>query len=289
MSDASSMMAPGADDYPVEHDHHHDEHEGHFTPEEALDNAKFAMWLYIGSEVMIFSGMIAAYLVFRRFNVEAVHLAQEHLSITLVSLNTFLLLASSWMMVMGLREVQRGNNQGLVRWLSGTVVFGVIFVGLQVVEYAELAHNGVVLTVPTEEEVTAIVDSGTIPLWLEEGIEALEVAELAEAEVAVETGEAATEGEATIQSEAVSAEPTLAERATLVAQSLGQYGQRFYAPTAFHGAHVIVGCLWGLWIINRAWRRKFTAERYAAVEVFGLYWHFVDVVWIILFTFIYLI
>lgn len=285
MTDAHMPLAHGH-----EHDHAHDDHDhSHLTPEQELDNAKFATWLYIGSEVMIFSGMLVAYLIFRRFNYTAVELAKDHLSIQLVSLNTFLLLASSWMMVMGLREVQRGNNKGLVRWLTGTVVFGAIFVGLQVVEYVELAHNGIVLTVPTEAEVAEIVESGDIPHWLEEGIAALEAEELANASIAVETGDAAIEGEELLSEVGVSEEATLTEQATIVAQDLGKFGQRFYAPTAFHGAHVIVGCLWGLWIINRAQRRKFTAQRYASVEVFGLYWHFVDVVWIVLFTFIYLI
>ncbi len=320
MTDAQHMSI-AAGDAAHEHDHH-DDH-GHFTPEEALENAKFAMWLYIGSEIMIFSGMLVAYLVFRVYNIEAIELAKEHLSISLVSANTFLLLASSWAMVMGLRQVQRGNNDGLVRWLSVTVVMGAIFVGLQVVEYVELAHNGVVLTVPTEEEVTEIVESGNVPHWIEEGIETFAasttaaesepVAEVVEdsaltespaeveAAAAVEGDPLAEDSEAGMaeapivdQSADEDANPafgelTFAQQATVVAQSLGQYGQRFYTPTAFHGAHVIVGCLWGLWIINKAHRKQFTARRYAAVEVFGLYWHFVDVVWIILFTFIYLI
>lgn len=288
MSDA--MVTTRAEEYPEEHAHHHDDH-GHLTPQETLENAKFAMWLYIGSEIMIFSGMLAAYLVFRRFNYESVALAKEHLSIPLVSFNTFLLLASSWAMVMGLRAVQSGNNRGLVNWLSLTVIMGAAFVGLQVVEYAELAHNGVVLTVPTQDEVAAMVETDEMPEWLEEGIAHTDFAALAETEIAVEGGTAPAEGAAVLEDAPTVAdgEITRLEQATLVAQNLAKYGQRFYAPTAFHGAHVIVGCLWGLWVINRGWRNKFTSERYAAVEVFGLYWHFVDVVWIILFTFIYLI
>ena len=284
MSEASqaasgNMVTTRAEAYQDELAHHdHDDH-AHFTPEEELDNSKFAMWLYIGSEVMIFSAMLAAYLIFRIWNPEIVELAKDHLSISLVSANTFLLLASSWAMVMGLREVQKGNNDGLVRWLSMTVIMGAIFVGLQVVEYAELAHNGVVLTVPTEDEVTQTVESGAIPAWIEEGVEHLELAEVP----TVDDAAAVAEGDAAAE------DVTFLDQAVIVAQGLGQYGQRFYAPTAFHGAHVIVGCLWGLWIINRGWRKKYTSERYASVEVFGLYWHFVDVVWIVLFTFIYLI
>ena len=63
---------------------------------------------------------------------------------------------------------------------------------------------------------------------------------------------------------------------------------RFYTPTAFHGAHVIIGIIWALWVVWRAWKGHYSAENYVGVETFGLYWHFVDVVWILLFTLIYL-
>jgi heme/copper-type cytochrome/quinol oxidase subunit 3 len=44
------------------HDDHHDDHGGHMSPAEQLENSKFAMWLYIGSEIMIFSGILIGYL-----------------------------------------------------------------------------------------------------------------------------------------------------------------------------------------------------------------------------------
>jgi heme/copper-type cytochrome/quinol oxidase subunit 3 len=67
------------------------------------------------------------------------------------------------------------------------------------------------------------------------------------------------------------------------------FGMRFYAPTAFHGVHVIVGVLWGLFVMYNARKGNYSSKNHAGVEIFGLYWHFVDVVWIILFTMLYLI
>jgi heme/copper-type cytochrome/quinol oxidase subunit 3 len=180
-----------------------------------IGNAKLAMWLYLASEVVIFGTLIAVYVVFRANHPEVVQEVQNELGIALVGINTFLLLASSWAMVMGLREAQKNNPQGLVRWISLTALLGAVFVGLQAVEYTELGHVGISL--------------GT------------------------------------------------------------EYGMRFYAPTAFHGAHVIVGVLWALRIIYRGRKGIYNAQNYLAVEIFGLYWHFVDVVWIFLFTIIYLI
>jgi len=67
------------------------------------------------------------------------------------------------------------------------------------------------------------------------------------------------------------------------------FGMRFYAPTAFHGAHVIVGVIWAIWVVNGALKGKYSNNKYLGVEIFGLFWHFVDVVWIVLFTVIYLV
>jgi len=279
MTDAQMELQHGAHDDHAAHDH--EDHEHHISPEQELDNAKTFTWLYIGSEVMIFAAMLSTYLIFRVWDWEYVQLAKEHLSIPLVSANTFLLLASSWMMVMGLRAIKLGSNSGLVRWITGTVVLGAVFVGLQVVEYVELSHNGIVLTPRSTEQINAWADGEeAAPEWLEEGVVLLRES----AALDNETGDEESLEPMSIEESAITA-----EEITEVSQGLTQYGMRFYAPTAFHGAHVIIGCLWGIWILLKGARGGFSAERHASVEVFGLYWHFVDVVWIVLFTFIYLI
>jgi heme/copper-type cytochrome/quinol oxidase subunit 3 len=64
---------------------------------------------------------------------------------------------------------------------------------------------------------------------------------------------------------------------------------RFYAMTGFHGFHVIIGVLWALFLLWNGSKGRYSADNYIGVEIFGLYWHFVDVVWIFLFTLIYLV
>jgi heme/copper-type cytochrome/quinol oxidase subunit 3 len=191
-------------------EHHHDD----APSQEQISNAKLAMWLYLASEVVIFATLLAVYLVFRANHPEVVQEVQDELGIGLVSFNTFLLLTSSWAMVMGLREAQKDNPKGLVRWIGLTALMGAGFVALQGVEYTELAHAGISI--------------GT------------------------------------------------------------EYGMRFYAPTAFHGAHVIIGVLWALRVMMKARKGTYNARNVLGVEIFGLYWHFVDVVWLFLFTIIYL-
>ncbi|CAN5881590.1 cytochrome c oxidase subunit 3 family protein [soil metagenome] len=67
------------------------------------------------------------------------------------------------------------------------------------------------------------------------------------------------------------------------------YGATFFTMTGFHGAHVTIGVLCLCFVAWRAFRGKYTAQSYGGVEIVGLYWHFVDLVWIILFTIVYLI
>ena len=71
--------------------------------------------------------------------------------------------------------------------------------------------------------------------------------------------------------------------------SEGLFGSTFYIMTGFHGFHVSVGVICMSFVTWKAFRGKYTAQDYRGVEVIGLYWHFVDLVWIILFTIVYLI
>jgi len=67
------------------------------------------------------------------------------------------------------------------------------------------------------------------------------------------------------------------------------YGATFYTMTGFHGAHVTIGVLCLIFVLFRAMRGAYTQGSHGGVEIIGLYWHFVDLVWIILFTIVYLI
>jgi len=68
-----------------------------------------------------------------------------------------------------------------------------------------------------------------------------------------------------------------------------QFGTTFFMTTGFHGCHVFAGVVYLSTILVRGWRGSFSRTNYAPVETAGLYWHFVDLVWILVFTFIYLV
>jgi heme/copper-type cytochrome/quinol oxidase subunit 3 len=67
------------------------------------------------------------------------------------------------------------------------------------------------------------------------------------------------------------------------------FGSSFFVLTGFHGAHVTVGVIWMAFLWVLALRDRLPPSRALSVEIAGLYWHFVDVVWIVIFTLIYLI
>lgn len=71
--------------------------------------------------------------------------------------------------------------------------------------------------------------------------------------------------------------------------SEGVYGSTFYVMTGFHGFHVTIGVICLIFVAWKAFQGKYSSTDHRGVEVVGLYWHFVDLVWIILFTIVYLI
>jgi heme/copper-type cytochrome/quinol oxidase subunit 3 len=67
------------------------------------------------------------------------------------------------------------------------------------------------------------------------------------------------------------------------------FGSSFFVLTGFHGAHVSGGVIWLMMLVVLALRGKLDSRDYTKVEIAGLYWHFVDIVWIAIFTIVYLI
>jgi cytochrome c oxidase subunit III len=202
-------------------------------------NMKMGMWVFLLSEVMFFTGLIGAYIILRFAHPEAFAEPGVVLNVPLTAGNTFLLICSSVTMVKAFAEIEKGNQKGLQRYLIATALIGMLFVGVQGVEYYKLAHEGFV---PVASLYHALGRHGA------------------------EAGEAG---------------------AAVIGGPL--YGSTFYTMTGFHGAHVTIGvlCLW--FTVFQAFRGRYTAQNVGGVEIMGLYWHFVDLVWIILFTIVYLI
>jgi heme/copper-type cytochrome/quinol oxidase subunit 3 len=81
----------------------------------------------------------------------------------------------------------------------------------------------------------------------------------------------------------------LVDSGKLTATAAGLFSSAFYTMTGFHGFHVTCGVICMTFVTIKAFRGGYSGGRFHGVEVIGLYWHFVDLVWIILFTIVYLI
>lgn len=212
-------------------------------PGAGVYNGKLGMWIFLGSEVMFFTALIGSYVILRFGQPEFWAEPGQMLNVPVTAANTFLLICSSVTMVKAFAAVQDGDQRGLRLWLLATVIIGATFVSVQVFEYLQLVHEGMV------------------PGGYVEGSHFAEVAA---------AGEAYKGG------------PALPEAVSL-------YGSSFYTMTGFHGFHVTMGVLCMIFVTVKAWRGGYTQQDHGGVEVIGLYWHFVDLVWIILFTIVYLI
>ncbi len=192
--------------------HHHPIYDYDSGP--PVHRGKFAIWLFLATEIMFFTGLIGTYIVIRMGSTSWPD-PEQRLAVGITAFNTFLLICSSATMVAAVEKSMQGDRGGLIKWLGLTVLIGAGFVSVQAYEYIELIHNGS----------TPNVDL----FW-----------------------------------------------------------STFYAMTGFHGIHVAVGVLWLAIIWIGAVLGKIGQHNYMKVELAGLYWHFVDLVWVLLFTIVYL-
>ena len=192
--------------------HHHPIYDYESGP--PVDRGKFAIWLFLATEVMFFTGLIGTYIVLR-MGTETWPNPDMRLEVDLTALNTFILITSSWMMVRSLHAIQQGDREGMKKWLLWTILGGCVFLGIQIYEY--------------------------IHMWADGRRPNVDI-----------------------------------------------FWSTFYAMTGFHGFHVFVGIVWLICAYIAALRGAYTKENYLRLELAGLYWHFVDLVWVLLFTIVYL-
>ena len=180
---------------------------------------KLAMWIFLVTDAMSFSGFLLAYAVLR--STQNWPNPAEHLGINLSGFATFILVCSSLSMVLSIDACKHKNRQGMLNWLFATIAGGVVFLGIQVYEYTHLVHQGMTLS--------------------------------------------------------------------SFAHGNSLFASTFYIVTGFHGLHVLTGVIYLICEYFMAKRGDYDNGDYNRLEILGLFWHFVDLVWILVFTFIYLL
>ena len=179
-----------------------------------ISNNKLGMWMFLGSECLLFGALISTYMLYRGRTGDGPTPEQIY-DIPFTSVSSFVLLMSSLTMVLAVSSFGRNDIRRGRLWLVTTALLGATFVGGQVYEFTAFYNEGLGYT-------TSL------------------------------------------------------------------FGSSFYTLTGFHGAHVSIGIMMLMATSIMAGRspEKVSAE---GVEIIGLYWHFVDIVWIVIFTLVYLI
>jgi cytochrome c oxidase subunit 3/cytochrome o ubiquinol oxidase subunit 3 len=180
-----------------------------------LSNNKLGMWLFLGSECLLFGGLISTYMLYRG-RTQAGPKPENVYDIPFTSISSFILLMSSLTMVLAVSAAKHGDLRRTRVWLATTAALGSLFVGGQVYEFTAFYREGLGFT-------TSL------------------------------------------------------------------FGSSFYTLTGFHGVHVSVGIIMLISLVAISLRGRIDGDRAEVVEIVGLYWHFVDIVWIVIFTLVYLI
>ena len=244
---------------------HHPALQHHFdTMRQQKEAAVLGMWVFLLTEILFFGGLFVAYTLYRVWYFEAFAEASRRLSIFWGGLNTGVLILSSLTMAMGVRSAQTNSRKATVNWLILTMILGCVFLGVKVIEYKDKFAN---YEVP-----------GTSYNWMyHEEHAAAEGGH--EGAASAETAAAAEGGE----HRQLKMTPEQLQRTTQLYFSL------YFTMTGLHALHMIIGVGLMLVITWMAWKGKFDAQYYTPVEMAGLYWHFVDIVWIFLFPLLYLV
>jgi cytochrome c oxidase subunit 3 len=124
----------------------HDPHLQHHFREsgQQFDASKLGMWLFLATEVLLFSGLFCVYAVYRRNHPEVFEYGHRFLDINWGAINTMVLILSSLTMALGVRSAQCGRQRELVLFLGLTLMLGFDFLGIKTIEYTHKFHENLV-------------------------------------------------------------------------------------------------------------------------------------------------
>lgn len=228
-------------------------------------SVRLGMWLFLVTEVLFFAGIICAYTCYRIWYPIEFEAGSSALNPWIAGVNSFLLLTSSLTMSLAIRSAYSGSKSGLKLWLATTILLGSTFLCFKAREYYNDYVEGLV---PNPQKVQRLSDSG-VPLPGNESVFGQKL-------------KAALEEKHYYKEHPEKLEEINFDRAQL-------FFIFYYSMTGLHVVHMIVGLGLLSWQFLLASLGFFAPkERYVYVEVLGLYWHFVELVWIFLLPLLYM-
>lgn len=238
-----------------------------------IEHKKLVMWAFLGSDCMFFGTLISTHLIYRKLYPDVINTV-ELFDIELTGFSSFILLMSSFLMALTVSAAHKGNVKAMRGFLGGTIFFGCIFLAGQVYEFNHFVHG------KGYYDYQAVTETGEIVSGAYKNDTAFKSgADTAHARHVFEHKHHGWELESFTPAKVV-------ESLTL---GSSVFGSTFYLMTGTHGVHVLLGVIWLLGWFIRSYSKKYAAVNALDIEVAGLYWHFVDIVWIIIFTAVYLV
>ena len=203
--------------------------------EQQTESAMLGMWLFLAQEIMFFGGLFAAYMVYRMKYPDAWATGSNELQLGWGAFNTVVLLISSVTMATSVWCAQKGKNKELFWGLVVTLILGMVFLGVKVIEYsAKFEHHlfpGVNFHYTAGPGLVGNPTQGQLELFF----------------------------------------------------------VLYFIMTGMHALHMIIGAGILVWLLVLVKMNHFHPRKYMKIELFGFYWHFVDIVWVFLFPLLYLL
>jgi cytochrome c oxidase subunit 3 len=250
--DSTAIAHGGTADAAHVHDGEHPPYQRHHfeSVDQQFDATNFAMWLFLLTEIMFFGGLFTAYLIMRNWYYPAFVEASHQLNIGWGTANTAVLIVSSFTMAMGVWSAEMRKKGSLILYLTLTFILGLAFLGIKSIEYHEK--------------------------WVKHHVPGLNWSDASFLNPASDP-------------EVHAQYPKDQPLAPDMAAKAEMYFFLYFAMTGMHALHMIIGISILGFMLVRAKAGAYTTGHVTYVENFGLYWHFVDIVWIFLFPLLYLI
>lgn len=264
------------------------------------------MWMFLAQEIMFFGGLFTAYLIFRSKYPMAFAAGSNHLDAFWGGLNTLVLIVSSLTMALTVYYAQKGNRNMQIIMIILTMIFGAGFLGVKAIEYTDKYNHGLIPFANWNKKTKGDVDHAKaeetkeIKKFFASESAKKEGGEHKEKPYVNKTGEFqwnygtelakyAEEKGFLTESEKIGYYTNGELDANKFRDKIRIFYWIYFAMTGLHALHMIVGLGMMVWLLIMAWRNTYSALYYTPVEIAGLYWHFVDIVWIFLFPLLYLL
>ena len=272
-------------------DHHHDP-----TTSTGIPNKKLLMWTFLASDCMFFGALISTHLIYRLHPPAGGLDPKVVFSPELTSFSTFILLMSSLMMALAVTAIQKGNVKSC-RWsLLTTIAFGLIFLGCQVYEFDHFVHDKKMHINNSLLGTTFYTLTGTHGTHVAIGVLWLTLMYVRSFKPTVGSTQRTWFSHQIAHATALILVLLLALKVTLglvhalqVETTFGSAIGAFFGHEFLALAGLLVALGACFWFARPRGPVDFTEVNAIDVESMGLYWHFVDIVWIVIFTAVYLL